>query len=283
MEVWCRNALTGEEFCVDVDVELTWGGLMEEVGLATGYDPRDVSLHHTGDAQTTQCTEHNTSSDTTHLDYDDDEPIANCNLYDAAHLDLHICNRRVLNSVLHGGAKLKKLPPWAAFDEEVVAACIAKHGKDREVLRLASRELRDNAAIVGAALRLNGRALEFAGEELRGDFDLVLLAVRQHGCALQYADVHLRASEFLVLTAVETHGAAFKYATEPLRQDRAFVLKAVTINGMALQFASAELRRDREVAQTAVRDNTNAKKYADIDRNLLWGAFSPGTQRAMTL
>ena len=67
-----------------------------------------------------------------------------------------------------------------------------------EALRFASKELRNDRAIVLTAISHHlepwekGHALEYASAELRGDREVVMKAVSQHWSALEHASEELR-------------------------------------------------------------------------------------------
>ena len=66
----------------------------------------------------------------------------------------------------------------------------------------------DNMALVMAAVRKDGKALEFAAPELREDRDIVKAAVKQNGQALQFASPELRKDPGIVMKAVKQDGMA---------------------------------------------------------------------------
>jgi hypothetical protein len=74
---------------------------------------------------------------------------------------------------------------------------------------------------------------------------LALAAVRQDGRVLQYATEHLRGDREIVLEAVRKNGRALKYVAEHLRADREIVVEAVRQDGDALEWlcGSASERR----------------------------------------
>ena len=78
-----------------------------------------------------------------------------------------------------------------------------------------------------AAVKQNGRALEFASEELRADKEVVLAAVQQDGQALWGASEELRGNRQVVLAAVQQDGSAHEYASAELQGDIEVVLAAV--------------------------------------------------------
>ena len=137
----------------------------------------------------------------------------------------------LLSSLLH--VPWRHVPVYSCDVQERVKAAVAGQ-------RYADGEL------LLAAVRKDGRALQYASAELQADRGLVLAAVRKDGRALQYASAELQADRELVLAAVR-NGRALKYASAELQADRELVLAAVRKNGRALKYASAELQADREV------------------------------------
>lgn len=130
-------------------------------------------------------------------------------------------------------------------------------------------------AIVLAAVRQNGCALQFASDGLRADREVVLAAVTQKGSALQLALDSYRADRGFVLEAVGKNGRALRHVSGCLRDDREVVLAAVRQNGVALACASDGLRADRAFVLEALRTNGMALQYvkgATKDREFVLAA-----------
>jgi hypothetical protein len=147
---------------------------------------------------------------------------------------------------------LHKLPEKYRKDPAIVLAAVKQSGY---ALQYASEELRGNEEILLAVVKQDGYALQYASEELRGNEEIVLAAVKQNGCALWYASEELRGNEEIVLAAVKQEGHALKYASEELRGNEEIVLAAVKQNGCALQYGSEELRGNEEIVLAAVQQN----------------------------
>tara|TARA_Y100000591_G_scaffold304432_1_gene301091 strand:+ start:832 stop:1713 length:882 start_codon:yes stop_codon:yes gene_type:complete len=114
--------------------------------------------------------------------------------------------------------------------------------------------LQNDREVVLAAVRQDGKMLEWASDELRKDFDVVLAAVKQNGEALQFALGELRSNRSVVLAAVKEYGEALEWASEPLKADREVVRAAAEQAGhAALEFASADLRRDESMLLIAAQ------------------------------
>ena len=134
--------------------------------------------------------------------------------------------------------------------------------QDGMLLKHVAVNLREgNRAVVRAAVRENGLALQFAGELFQGDKEFVLDAVSQNGMALQYANDILKNDKECVLKAVSQNGMALQYANDILKNDKECVLKAVSQNGMALQFASDVLNNEMDIVDAATRQNPDARHF----------------------
>ena len=88
---------------------------------------------------------------------------------------------------------------------------------------------------------------EDADPSLKKDRDYVLAAVKDDGRALQFADPSLMKDRELVLVAIKENGLALKYADESLKKDKEFVLAAVAKDFCALMFADESLFEDEEL------------------------------------
>jgi hypothetical protein len=150
---------------------------------------------------------------------------------------------------------------FSRYREDVLAA-VRQNGR---ALQYASAELRGNRDFILAAVTQNGYALEFASAKLRADREVVLAAVRQNGYALQDASAELRGNRDFILAAVRQNRYALQFASDQLRGNRDFILAAVTQNGYALQYASRALRGNRGVVLAAVRQNGRALQFASAE------------------
>ena len=119
-------------------------------------------------------------------------------------------------------------------------------------LQNASFFLKNDRAIVLAAITQDALALEFASIYLKNDYELVLKAVRKSGRALEFASNDLKNNRTIVLAATRRHGEALEFASNNLKNDRPLVLAAVSVNGEALEFASNDLKNDRDIVLAAV-------------------------------
>ena len=119
--------------------------------------------------------------------------------------------------------------------------------------------------MVLAAVREDGRAIQYASEALRADREVVLAAVQQNDIAFAYASKDLREDRETVLAAVREKGDALFAASDDLHADREVVLAAVRQNGWALQFADDNLRADREIVLAAVKQSGSSLQFARGD------------------
>lgn len=97
----------------------------------------------------------------------------------------------------------------------------------------------------------------------RADKDVVLAAVKKDGRNLQYASKKLQSDKEVVLAAISNYGKALQYASRKFRLDKEIVLAAVSNDGMALRYASQKLKSDIEVVFVAVQNNRDALMFAD--------------------
>eukprot|EP00746_Dinoflagellata_sp_MGD_P103115 gnl/MRDRNA2_/MRDRNA2_425095_c0_seq1.p1 gnl/MRDRNA2_/MRDRNA2_425095_c0~~gnl/MRDRNA2_/MRDRNA2_425095_c0_seq1.p1 ORF type:complete len:225 (-),score=52.37 gnl/MRDRNA2_/MRDRNA2_425095_c0_seq1:19-654(-) len=145
-----------------------------------------------------------------------------------------------------------------------------------------------------AAVRQDGRQLEFAAAELRADRDVIFCAVKNYGHALLHAAPDCWDHE-VVLEAVTTVGRVLPNSSSPMLDraakmelwknpkvqqmcdDRDFILLAVEQDPANLQFASDALRADREVVIRALNKDVYALEYAasslQADREIVMKAI----------
>ena len=120
------------------------------------------------------------------------------------------------------------------------------------ILGYVSPELQNDRAVLLAAVRRDGAALQFASSRLRADWGVVLKAVLGTHYAMQFVSKELKRSQQFVLAAVAQNGLTLKFVWEKFQADRDVVLAAVSQNGMALQFAAPEFQEDKEIFNLAI-------------------------------
>ena len=124
--------------------------------------------------------------------------------------------------------------------------------------------LRENRKFMLAAVKKDGRSLEYASPELQNDKEIVIAAVSDMGEALEFASDALKDDKEVVRAALECDGLALEFASENLQNDIEMVKVAVNDDGLALQFASDDLKEDVSLVLEAVRHNWEALNYSNV-------------------
>jgi hypothetical protein len=142
--------------------------------------------------------------------------------------------------------------------------------------------------MVLAAVKNNGRALEYASDDLRGDKEVVLAAVKNDGSAIEFASASLQKDKDVLLASVKNNiyalyyypelkddkdifmsasaiGYSLQFASPALRNDKEFILSLVKKNGMVLEYASFALKQDKDVIYAALTQNGNALWHLPLD------------------
>mmetsp|Transcript_45848 Transcript_45848/g.84088 ORF Transcript_45848/g.84088 Transcript_45848/m.84088 type:complete len:350 (-) Transcript_45848:46-1095(-) len=157
------------------------------------------------------------------------------------------------------GMQLAVAPPAVQADRAIVLAAVRQNG---QALEYAAEELQADYEVVKSAVRQSGTALAHCAPELRFDFSVVMEAVSCDGRALEFASPEMQADKRIVLAAVISQGSSFKHAAIELRSDRRFVLHVVELAGLALEYVSQELKADRQIVLTAVQENGLSLEWA---------------------
>lgn len=144
-------------------------------------------------------------------------------------------------------------------DRAIVLAAVKSQGV---AIQYADAQLQQDPEIALAAVTQNGKALRYLSLAYQDQSEYVLVALQSYPSALQSASSRLRKRRDIVLAAVRKNGAELRYAGIDARNAREIVLAAINNYPLALQFASTELRNDREVAMVAVRKNGLALQFA---------------------
>jgi len=129
--------------------------------------------------------------------------------------------------------------------------------------------LKGDKEVVVAALKQDGRALQFASEELKGDREVVVAAVKQNGCALEYASEELKGDKEVVVAAVEQDGYALQFATnEIFGDDDVFVEFATnmimnTESGKKVLHKMVEDPKNKDALHNLVQFNSSIAEIKD--------------------
>lgn len=149
-------------------------------------------------------------------------------------------------------------------EREAMAAVAWKRSR---LLMLCSEELRDNAAVVHAALRYDGAALRWASDRLRADRATIRIAVDQHGPAIKFALGERIPLDFeMARAAVRQDCSALQFCSAVMRDDPDIVKEALKGSGRALQWASMKKRSDKNFCLAAVRNDGDA--YPHVAQHL---------------
>ena len=141
-------------------------------------------------------------------------------------------------------------------DPEVVAAAVTSAGRPHStrVLDYASPRICDDESTMLLFVAHTDLLLRRASVRLRDNRAVVMAAVT--------ANTFGRGGSGYDASRRGPSGTSLQYASERLRDDRDVVLNAVTSNGRAILHASARLRDDREVVLAAVSENRCMIDYA---------------------
>ena len=97
-------------------------------------------------------------------------------------------------------------------------------------LAIIHQGMRDNDAVVKAAIHENGRALYYAPEIYKMDREIVRDAIKTHAQAFVWASDELRADREVAFDAVKIMCSMYKYASEVLKADVNFNVGCARLN-----------------------------------------------------
>lgn len=143
-------------------------------------------------------------------------------------------------------------------DEAIILAAVAKDGRS---LQHASPRLRANRKIVEAALKKAPYMFGHVHPDLCDDKEMVQIAVDGDGYALRFMTPELQNDKPLVLRAVKTNGGAIQYASPALKKDKMVGLAAVKQYGLALELVDEELKKDPDIVNAAIEEDLMALQY----------------------
>lgn len=174
--------------------------------------------------------------------------------------------------------------------------------EDGNILRFASKELRDNKEIVLAAVKRNGISLYYASDRLKNDKEIVLTAVKDNGYSLRYANRALRDNREIALAAINDSCMSAQYVnrrwfddedfimsihhpyyrgiifnelgSHRLKSNKRFMLKLISsLDGIADNTISTELTNDKDIVEASLNSDIYSfrffYKYLYRDESLL--------------
>eukprot|EP00971_Amphidinium_carterae_P161758 3206637-Amphidinium_carterae.1 len=183
------------------------------------------------------------------------------------HLHLHlVVNVEAINqtTLIHLGCTTKPDPgPGSMFrcTQHQYYRMLALVMRDGRNLRKVPSKYRGKRAIVKAAVRDYGCALQYATRKCKANQEIVLLAVSRDYEAMRFADDVLKSDRGFAIEAVAAHGNALKHVDAVCKSDREVVHMAVRREGAAIRFACDECKTDHEIALTAVQQDAFALEY----------------------
>ena len=125
--------------------------------------------------------------------------------------------------------------------------------------------IRDDRAIILAAVQANGHSLQYASEACKGDTEIVLAAMDE---ALEWGDPRDVRKIFARVSKVA-------------KRNKEVILFLVQVNGLSLKYASKGHKNNKKIVLAAVEQNFNSIRYAnptmradiDINRAVRLGRF----------
>ena len=139
--------------------------------------------------------------------------------------------------------------------ESLVAVAIARDGN---MLRYASRELRDDKNIAKAAVANRGSAIRFVSQRLLFDEDVLISAAKQNSDSMRHVQLHLL-NDSVIDAIIHANGYVARFAD----LDKRRAILAVQSNGLALKFIQ-NFSADRQVVLAALRQNGDALEYSNV-------------------
>ncbi|MBA3720801.1 MAG: DUF4116 domain-containing protein [Parachlamydiaceae bacterium] len=151
---------------------------------------------------------------------------------------------------------LHMLSPQLQADRDVVMAAVKINGKQIEY---ASPVLRGDEEIMKQAVLATPEALKFASDKIKDDKDFILKAIRKSRDSksdlnkfMKYVSPKLQDDVDFVTEAMDISNDSFQYASERIRGMKSIAMKAINVCGFHWGFVSKELKEDFDVALAAV-------------------------------
>ena len=154
----------------------------------------------------------------------------------------------VLTAIRTNAMVFDKLPAILKTNEIII---LATAGEYPQAYQYANKELRKDKVLALRIIKNNKGSLKTSGlfslmdTELKKDKDVMLAAVKNEGKLLQYASKTLRNDKKIVLQAVDLDDEALRYASQSLQGDKEVVLKALRYRGKNMAFVSPNLKNDK--------------------------------------
>ena len=181
----------------------------------------------------------------------------------AVPLEFQLQNPDVVENVVQKKASaLQHATPEHKKNKKIVQAALRADG---DALQYADPELRSDKDTVILALQHARTAgvLKWAADQLREDRAVVLAAVTKKGSALRYAKGDLRNDRDIVLKALSDNPNAYTYASAELKKDQAVLKAAVNSNELQRQIAQCGPAAIFRELATGQDDDSKQQKVDD--------------------
>lgn len=160
------------------------------------------------------------------------------------------------------------VPNCLTGDKEVMLAYCRKIPRS---LQECTEELTDDAAVVRAAIELDGLELQYASMRLQEEKAIVMAACEKDGRALEFCppgpvrDELTQDRTFMLSVLRRRGGPMLRLAAEPLKRDRELLLEAVT-HGMRFRFCPFEFQSNLEFLMAALNRKSNI--YLELNKTV---------------
>ncbi|KAF0972517.1 hypothetical protein FDP41_009420 [Naegleria fowleri] len=150
-------------------------------------------------------------------------------------------------------------------DRDVVLAAVKKNGK---ALQYVERQFKSDKEIVMEAIKQNKKALEFLPKVLLLDCEFMLTILKTIFPEFSHLESFDYSNKDIMMKLVQENGKILEFASSELKNDREIVMTAVRyychspgFRFIPLQFASDDLKNDREIALLAIQQNGHALMF----------------------
>ena len=140
----------------------------------------------------------------------------------------------------------------AAVQKDGLALRYCSHGIPPTGHDMLSTALQNNLQIVMAAVKQNGRSLEYVHPALKANADVCRAAVTQNGLSLRFVSMNLQDDINMCRLACQQNPWSLQHCSASIQKNKPFVIEILKLGGYALSCLPSDVQQDLDVVQASI-------------------------------
>ena len=140
----------------------------------------------------------------------------------------------------------------AAVQKDGLALRYCSHGIPPTGHDMLSTALQNDLQIVTAAVKQNGRSLEYVHPALKANADVCRAAVTQNGLSLRFVSIDFQDDINMCRVACQQNPWALQHCSASIKKNKPFVIEILKLGGYALSCLPSDVQQDLDVVQASI-------------------------------